>query len=102
MAGADSAFCHFHLCHTVCGLSGKNTLKSFSRYYRLNKGTKSILLEGLGSEMEPYLTLGIIVIFSHCILLYTGSFMGCDTRKGYLSSVVIYLLSARGGRIDRG
>lgn len=46
--------------------------------------------------------VGFIVIFSHCILLYTASCMGCDTRKGYLSSVVIYLLSARGGRIDRG
>lgn len=44
--------------------------------------------------------LGIIVIFSRCILLYTASCMQYVTRKSYLSSVVICLLSARGRRID--
>lgn len=44
--------------------------------------------------------LGIIVIFSRCILLYNASCMQYDTRKSYLSSVVICLLSARGRRID--
>lgn len=86
----------------VCVLSEKIPLKSCLRCCRLNKGTKSILLEGLGSEMaHNHLTviLGIIVIFSRCILLYTASRMGYDTKKCYLSSVVIYLLSARGRRI---
>lgn len=84
----------FPLCHRLCVLSGKNLLKSFPRYCRLNKGTKSILLEGLGSEMEHnHLTiiLGIMVIFSHCVLLCTASYMEYDTRKSCLSSVVIYL-----------
>lgn len=44
--------------------------------------------------------LGIIVIFSRCILSYTASCMRYDTRKSYLSSVVICLLSAGGRRID--
>lgn len=82
VAGTDSAFCHFHLCHGVCVLSGKIPLKSFSRYCRLNKGTESILLQGLGSEMEHnHLTiiLGIIVLLSHCISLCTASCMGYDT-----------------------
>lgn len=72
VAGTGSAFCHFHLCHRVGVLSGKNPLKSLSGYCRLNKGTKSILLEGLGSEMEHNhlaIILGIVVIFSRCILL---------------------------------
>lgn len=87
-----------------CVLSGKNPLKSFPRYCRLNKGMKSIFLEGLGGEMEHnHLTiiLGIIVIFSCCISLHTASCMGYDTRKSYFSSLVICLLSARGRRIDR-